>query len=243
MIKMKIIAHRGFSSRAPENTMAAFKAAMVFGVDGLELDVHLSQDGELIICHDEKVDRTTDGHGLIKDFTWQELGKLDAGSWFDPRFAGEKIPRLPELLELVKGTNLLLNIELKTNIFPYLGIEEKVVRMVRDFGLVKQCIVSSFIHYSLVRVSTLAPELKTGALYDAVLFGPWNYALTFGAAALHPPFYSITPETVIQAKLNGLLVNTWTVDEPVAIKKAIAAQVDGIITNRPDLVRDILDKK
>jgi glycerophosphoryl diester phosphodiesterase len=240
---MMIIAHRGFSSRAPENTMAAFKAALAFGVDGLELDVHLSRDGEPVICHDETVDRTTDGHGLIKDYTWQELQKLDAGSWFDPRFADEKIPRLSELLELIKGTNLLVNIELKTNIFPYPGIEEKVVRMVRDFGLVKQCIISSFNHYSLIKISTLAPELKTGALYDAVLYSPWNYALTFGAAALHPPIYSVTPETVAQAKLKGLLVNTWTVDEPVAIERALTAQVDGIITNRPDRVREILDKK
>jgi glycerophosphoryl diester phosphodiesterase len=90
--------------------MAAFKTALEFGVDGLELDVHLSKDGELMICHDEKVDRTTNGHGFIKDYTQQELWKFDAGSWFDPRFAGEKMPKLSELLELIKGTDLFLGI-------------------------------------------------------------------------------------------------------------------------------------
>ncbi|HBE76559.1 MAG TPA: hypothetical protein DDW65_02070 [Firmicutes bacterium] len=240
---MKIIAHRGFSSRAPENTMVAFKTAIEFRVDGLELDVQLSKDGELVICHDEKIDRTTDGHGFIKDHTWPELRKFDAGSWFDMTFAEERIPRLQELLELIQGSDLLVNIELKTNIFPYPGIEAKAVRMVRDFGLARQCIFSSFNHYTLARISAIAPELKTGVLYEAVLYSPWNYALTFGAAALHPPIYSITPETVAQAKLKGLLVNTWTVDEQVEVEKAIIAQVDGIITNKPDRVRDIVSTK
>lgn len=239
---MKIIAHRGFSSRAPENTLAAFKMALEFGVDGLELDVHLSKDSELIICHDEKVDRTTNGRGFIKDYSWQELQKFDAGSWFNPRFAGEKTPRLQELLALVKGTQVLVNIELKTNIFPYPGIEEKVVQMVKHFGLVEQCIISSFNHYSLVRMASIFPKLKTGALYETVLYEPWNYVQTFGAAALHPQHYSVYPELVVEAKRQGLMVNTWTLDEPLDIVKAMIAKVDGIISNRPDVVKGILNQ-
>ncbi len=238
----KIIAHRGFSSRAPENTMAAFKTALEFGVDGLELDVHLSRDGEVVVCHDERVDRTTNGHGFIKDLTWPELQKLDAGSWFDLKFSKERIPKLQEVLELVEGINILLNIELKTDIFRYPGIEKKVIRMVKDYGLMKQCIISSFYHYSLINIATIAPEMKTGVLYEAGLYKPWDYALSFGAAALHSPCYSLTPETVVQAKLKGLTVNTWTVDELPEIEKAWKAQVDGIITNRPERVKAFLDK-
>ncbi len=238
----KIIAHRGFSSRAPENTMSAFKTALEFGVDGLELDVHLSRDGEVVVCHDERVDRTTDGHGFIKDLTWPELRELDAGSWFDLRFSKERIPKLQEVLKFVAGIHLLLNIELKTDIFRYPGIEKKVIRMVKNHGLMKQCIISSFYHYSLINISTIAPEMRTGILYEAGLYKPWDYALLFGAAALHPPCDSLTPETVAQAKLKGLTVNTWTVDELPEIEKAWKAQVDGIITNRPDRVKAFIEK-
>ncbi|TCL69394.1 glycerophosphoryl diester phosphodiesterase [Hydrogenispora ethanolica] len=237
---MKIIAHRGFSSRAPENTLAAFGMAVEFGVDGLEFDVHLSKDGEVVICHDEAVDRTTDGEGLIKDFTWEELRRLDAGSWFEPRFVGERIPRLSDLLELVAGTRLLLNIELKTNIFPYPGIEEKVIQMVKNFGIVNRCIISSFNHHSLLRAITILPELKTGALYEADLFKPWEYAETFGAAALHPEHHSVTPELVREARHRGIMVNPWTVNEPVHMERMIAAAVDGIITNYPDVAKQVL---
>ncbi len=237
---MKLIAHRGFSSRAPENTMAAFGMAVEFGADGLEFDVHLSKDGEVVICHDERVDRTTDGQGWIKDFSWPELQRLDAGSWFGTEFSGARIPRLSELLEMVTDTRLLINIELKTNIFTYPGIEEKVIRLVQNFGIVNRCIISSFNHYSLVRVGAILPELKTGALYDADLFKPWEYATTFGATALHPEHHSVTPEMVRAAHDRGLQVNPWTVNEPAHIERMIAAGVDALITNYPERAKQLL---
>jgi glycerophosphoryl diester phosphodiesterase len=240
---MRIIAHRGFSGRAPENTMAAFRLALELKVDGLELDVQRSKDGELVICHDPIVNRTTDGQGAINDLTWEELRRLDAGSWFNSRFKNERIPRLRTLLELIQKSDLLINIELKTDVFAYPGIEEQLVKLIKAFELVEQCIVSSFNHYSLLRITKALPELKTGILYNANLYQPWTYAKRLKVAALHPKYTSVSAEMVAQARQNGLLVNTWTVNEPVVIQRMIAAQVDAIITNHPDLVRSYLSEQ
>ncbi len=122
----KILAHRGASAYAPENTMAAFKKAIEMNADGIELDVHLSKDGYIVIIHDERVDRTTDGKGEVKDFSLDELKKLDAGSWFSDEYKGEKIPTLEELLSLIKNTEIYLNIEIKAGYRVYPDIEEKL---------------------------------------------------------------------------------------------------------------------
>jgi glycerophosphoryl diester phosphodiesterase len=237
---MKIIAHRGFSSRAPENTMAAFLAAIEFGVDGLELDVHRSKDGELVVCHDERVDRTTNGKGNISDLTWEELRQLDAGGWFDSRFAGERLPLLSWVLPEVKRAGILINIELKTDILSYPGIEEQVIQLLQQFDLVESCIISSFNHYSLMRVAQLCPELKTAVLYSAHLFQPWEYAGRIKAAALHPKQYSVSPELVAAADQNGIIVNPWTVNDPARIRAMIACGVNAVISDYPDRVREVL---
>jgi glycerophosphoryl diester phosphodiesterase len=240
---MKIIAHRGWSGRAPENTMAAFTAALEFKVDGLELDIHRSKDGKLIIGHDPTVDRTSNGKGFIKDLTWEELRRLDAGSWFGSHFQNERILQLRSLFELVQKSDLLINIELKTDLFSYPGIEEQLVKMIKDFELVEQCIVSSFNHYSLLKITAALPELKTGILYNANLYQPWTYAKQLNVAALHPKYLSVSSEMVAQAHRNGLLVNTWTVNEPELIRQVIATGVDAIITNYPERVRECLSEK
>lgn len=237
---MKIIAHRGFSSRAPENTMSAFEIALEFGVDGLELDVQLSKDGELVVCHDELLDRTTNGSGLLKDYTLEELKELDAGGWYSKEYGGEKIPTLREVLDLVKGKDLLLNIELKSGVISYPGIEEKTVSLVKEYGLVDNTIISSFNHYSLVEIKKVMPEMAIGILYMEGLYEPWDYAEKLQARALHPYFYNIVPEIVKGAKERGLLLNPFTVDEPRHIAMVVDAQVDGIITNYPDRVRQYI---
>jgi glycerophosphoryl diester phosphodiesterase len=239
---MKIIAHRGFSGRAPENTMAAFLAAIEFGVDGLELDVHRSKDGELVVCHDEAVERTTNGNGYIQDLTWDELRQLDAGGWYDPKFAGERLPRLDSVLSEVKRAGILLNIEMKTNIYVYPGIEAQVVQLLQQYDLVDQCIISSFNHFTLIRVSQILPELKTAILYIEHLYKPWGYAKTIGAIALHPNYQTVTPELVTGAGRSGIIVNPWTVNEPEQIRRMIDCGVNAVITNYPDRVREILNR-
>jgi len=230
----KVIAHRGASGYAPENTLKAFERAMEFKVDGIELDVHLSSDGHLIVCHDEKIDRTTNGNGFIKDLTLKEIKKFDAGSWFDSDFAGEQIPTLQEVFELVKRKGLLLNIELKSGPIIYPDIEKKVIGLIEDYGYIDNTIISSFNHYSLVEVKKINRSIKTAPLYMAAIVEPWNYAKKISADGIHPYFYNITPELVKECIKNGLFINPFTVDNPLYLDHLIACGTSGVITNYPD---------
>lgn len=235
-----IIAHRGASRQAPENTMAAFRRALELGAGGIELDVHLSADGHLVVTHDEQVDRTSNGKGLVRDKTFGELKALDFGSWFSPEFKGERIPGLEEVLQLVAGWDGLLNIEIKNGPIFYPGIEKAVANAIAQYKLTYRTIISSFNHYSLVEIRKLNPEIKTAPLYMAGLYEPWEYARTIGACAIHPLFYNIVPEVMKGCKLNSIMVNPFTVDQPEYIKAMAAAGVDGIITNVPDIALNIV---
>ncbi len=233
---MKVIAHRGFSSRAPENTMAAFREALEFGVDGLEFDVHLTKDGQLVICHDASIDRTTDGNGLIAAQTLRELQQFDAGRWFAPHFQGERIPAARELFALVKGSTCLLNVEIKHDTARSAPVEEAVVSGLQEFGLVDQAIVSSFDHYRLHRIRQLEPRVRTAPLYTAALFKPWQYAKTLGAAAVHPYFRTVTKDIVSGCHDSGILIHPYTVNEPEALSAMRGLGVDAVITDYPERV-------
>lgn len=235
-----VIAHRGASAYAPENTMAAFEKALQMGAGGIELDVQLSSDGQLVVVHDEKLDRTSNGKGWVKDYTLEELKALDFGSWSSAGFAGEKIPLLEEVMDLLKQKDILLNIEIKTGIVLYPGIEEKTAGMIMKYNMQDRIIVSSFNHYSLVEIKKIRPVIKTGVLYMAGLYEPWRYAAGIGACAIHPLFYNIQPEIMKGCRENGIQVSTFTVDQPQMIQKVALAGVDGIITNVPDTAIKIL---
>lgn len=237
-----IIAHRGASRQAPENTMAAFRRALELGAGGIELDVHLSADGHLVVTHDEQVDRTSNGKGLVRDKTFGELKALDFGSWFSPEFKDEKIPELEEVLRLIANCDGLLNIEIKNGPIFYPGIEKAVADAVVQYKLTQRTIISSFNHYSLVEIRKINPEIKTAPLYMAGLYEPWEYARKIGACAIHPLFYNIVPEVMKGCKLNSIMVNPFTVDQPEHIKAMVAAGVDGIITNVPDIALNIVNK-
>jgi glycerophosphoryl diester phosphodiesterase len=229
----KIYAHRGASNDAPENTLAAFRLAMEQGAEGIELDVQMTADGQLVVIHDETLDRTTNGHGLVVAHTYEEIKGLDASAKFGRGYRDEPIPLLREVLELIEPTQLELNIELKNGIIRYDGMEESVVRLVKEYGMEKRVNLSSFNHYSIVKLKSLAPEIETAILYVAGLYEPWNYAKTVGAGALHPYFYSVVPEIVVEAHQFGLKVRPYTVDEDRDIRKMIEAGVDAVITNHP----------
>lgn len=235
-----VIAHRGASAKAPENTLSAFKMAMEDGAGGIELDVHMSRDGHLVVIHDESVNRTSNGHGLIRDKILEELKSLDFGSWFSHSFAGERIPTLEEVLELIVSWDGLLNVEIKNGPVFYPGIEEKLALTLRKFGRVRHSIVSSFNHYSLVEIRKQNPEIRTGILYMAGLYEPWEYARRVGACAIHPLFYNILPEIVRGCKENGIAINPFTVDPPEYIRKIALEGVDGIITNVTDTAVGIM---
>lgn len=236
----KIYGHRGASAYAPENTMAAFKKAVELGADGIELDIHLTKDGEIIIIHDEKVDRTTDCEGMVRSFTLEELQKLDAGSWFDEKFKDEKIPTLKEVLELIKNTSLILNIEIKVGYRLYPHIEEKLIALLKEYNMLDRCIISSFDHYSLVKIKELDPNIKTGVLYMSSLYKPWNYAKIIKADALHPHYLTVTKELIQGTFMNNLPINTYTVNDDKTLRNLAEAKITGIITNYPDKAKRII---
>lgn len=242
MKKPLIIAHRGASAYAPENTEASFRLAVEMGADGIELDVHLSKDGIPVVIHDERLNRTGGRHGWVKDLTLAELKALDFGVWFKPEYAGQRIMTLEEVLILLRDWSGLLNIELKSGPVFYEGMEEKVVRLTYTYNRADTVIISSFNHYSLLKVKEIDPRIKIGILYMAGLVAPWEYAERLGAEAIHPLYYNIVPPIVAGCKAHGILVNPFTVDDPEHIKAIAAAGVDGIITNVPDIAREIIHK-
>lgn len=240
-MKPLVIAHRGASAYTPENTLPAFKKAIEMNADGLELDVHLSSDGFLVVSHDEKVDRTSNGKGLIKDKTLAELKSLDFGGWFSKEFEGAQIPLLDEVFELIRDWDGILNIEIKNGPIFYPGIEKKVADAVRDAEMLDRVIVSSFNHYSLVELHRLDPDIRTAPLYMEGLYEPWEYAKRIGASAIHPLFYNIVPEVMVGCIRNGIAVNPFTIDQPEYILMAAMAGVSGIITNVPDVALKVIN--
>ncbi|MGV8146219.1 MAG: glycerophosphodiester phosphodiesterase [Alkaliphilus sp.] len=241
MKKSLILAHRGASAYAPENTIIAFKEAIKMGADGFELDVHLSKDGYLIVIHDESVDRTTNGNGFIKDLTLDEIKRLDAGSWYDSKFYKEKVSTLDEVVHLVKDTPLLVNIEIKNGPFFYEGIEQKIVDCVVKYDMQDRVIISSFDHYSVVKIKEINPSIKTGALFVSRTIAPWKYIKKIGADALHPHFISVTSEMVKNCHESNIEIHTYTVNEPEHINYLNKLGVDSIITNFPDRAKEIVD--
>ncbi|HEU4963822.1 MAG TPA: glycerophosphodiester phosphodiesterase [Bacilli bacterium] len=239
---VKNLAHRGASGFAPENTMAAFRLAQELGADGFEFDVMLTSDGVPVVIHDETLDRTTNGHGLVQSHTFDEIRQLDAGSWYGRSFAGEKVPSLEEVLAAYGG-RMFLNIELKNSHVRAPGLEEKVIELIRRYGIERQVIVSSFDHHSMAKFHGLAPDIRTGLLYECCLVDAVSYALKLGASALHPLFATINvqPELVPAAHAAGLEVNVWTVNDPAFMRQCVRAGVDAIITNYPDRLRRLLE--
>ncbi|WP_029699360.1 glycerophosphodiester phosphodiesterase [Clostridium sp. Ade.TY] len=234
------IAHRGLSGLYPENTMLAFEKAIEAGCDGIEMDVHLTRDNKLVVCHDEEVDRTTNGSGFIKDFTLEELRTLDAGIKFGEEFKGLKIPTLEEFLDFMKTNDKFINIEIKNSIIHYEGIEEKLYEMIEKYGMEDRIIVSSFDHYSIRKCIRLNRKIKTGLLYWDCIYEPYNYGQMVGANALHPEFNSITKEIVEKAHDNLLQVNVYTVDKKEDMQKMIDLNVDMIITDYCNILNELL---
>ncbi|MBE3554432.1 MAG: glycerophosphodiester phosphodiesterase [Thermicanus sp.] len=235
-----IFAHRGASGDAPENTMTAFRLALEQGADGIELDVQRTADRKLVVIHDETLERTTDGKGLVATKTYKELSQMNAAAHFGNGYGGEPIPLLEEVLAWIAPTSLLLNIELKNGILPYEGMEEEVVELVRHYGLNNRVILSSFNHYSLVTLGRIAPEMERAILYVAGLYEPWEYAGRVGATSLHPYFYNAVQEIIQGTKRAGMKIRPWTVDREGDLSRMISLGVDGIITNYPARTKKIL---
>lgn len=236
------LAHRGYSGKYPENTMLAFKKAYEAKADGIELDVHFSKDGQLIVMHDEDVSRTTDGHGLIMDKTLAELKQLDASYTYKEQFGKVEIPTLEEYFQWVKDTPLITNIELKTSIIPYTGIEQAVLAMMDKYDLRSRIIISSFNHYSVMRFKKLAPDVDSGFLESSEIIDFGAYTEKLGINCIHPLIYNImmNPECLQEIQAHHRKLNVWHVDTPDDVRAMKKIGVNAIISNYPEMVRQIL---
>ena len=233
-------AHRGASAYYPENTIISFEKAIEMGATGIETDVQLTKDGILVLIHDEMVDRTTNGHGNVLDFTYNELNKLDAGSWKGEEFAGIRIPTVEELIYITKDKNIIINFEIKNGIVIYEDIEQKLIDLVYKHKMKNKVILSSFNHYSIAKCHKISKEIKTGVLYTEMIYKPYNYVKTVGANAIHPHFYVMNEEVIKEVKKHKIQINVFTVDNEEQMRFFLDMKVDGIITNYPDKLHKIM---
>lgn len=238
-----IIAHRGDSANAPENTLAAFRLALENGADGIELDVKLTADQKLVVIHDSTLDRTTNGHGQVSKTPFAAMRELDAGSWFSPKFKGEPIPLLDEVFAELGG-KFLINVELTNYKTPEDQLPDLVVDLVKKHSLGDSVMFSSFDHHNLLRAKSLAPEIRTGLLTRHGLLGFSMRGLLgqhFGADDLHP-YQRVVSSWMVQSRHKlGQKVNVWTVNAPNALRRMQALGVDMIICDDPANARQILE--
>ena len=227
-----IFAHRGDLAHAPENTLPAFLQALQKGADGVELDVKLTADGHVIVIHDSTLDRTTDGKGRVASSTLEAIRKLDAGKWFNEKFAGTKVPLLEEVFEVV-GKDKMINIELKlTNSRE--GLVVKVCELIKRHNNHSQILFSSFFPSSLKIAAQTLPEIPRGLLAMPGFLGLWarSFGFMFGDyQALHPHILSTSREQILRAHRLKRRVHVWTVNVPSEITKLKEWDVDGIITD------------
>ncbi len=238
---IKVFGHRGASAVFPENTMPAFVEIAKMGADGIELDVQRTLDGELVVVHDEELDRVALTKGTVAKMTWSQLQKINVAAF---RGGHERMPLLREVLEFLQDNELELNIELKNSIEPYEGMEEQVVEMVYKYGLENRIIYSSFSAGSVQKMTTLVPPTQVAFLYEYGVLFPLRKALAMGVGGFHPYYlWAYMPRYISSCRRRGLKVRLWTVDKPKAIERMIARKPDAIMSDHPDRVLRVLGKK
>jgi len=229
---MLVIAHRGASGNAPENTMAAFRKAVALGATFIETDLQLSRDARFVAIHDATLNRTTNGHGAVHDMTLAELRKLDAGSWFGSEFAGERIPTLEEILEFSKKNDVVFYLEMKPA--GSWGGEHALIGALRESGEIPRAVVISFDASIVLSLRKIEPTLMTGLLYDGQVEKPIQKAVEIGARQLAVRGDLVTPALIAEARKKDLQVVCWTVNHPAHMRMLIAAGVDGIMSDYPE---------
>ncbi|HEV2490830.1 MAG TPA: glycerophosphodiester phosphodiesterase family protein [Candidatus Acidoferrales bacterium] len=232
-----IIGHRGASGHAPENTVASFRKAVELGATFIETDLRLSHDARFVAIHDATLDRTTNGRGMVRDFTVEQLRELDAGSWYRQEFAGERIPTIEEILAFAREADIVFYLEIKHDAAAW-GMHHGLATALRAAGEAARTVVISFDPRILANLRRLDATQLTGLLFEQPLERPVEAALRVGARQLAPRADLVTPELMREARDAGIQVVTWTVDEPEQMRALAAAGVNGIMTNYPDRLRD-----
>jgi len=230
-----ILGHRGASGYAPENTLEAFKMALDMGADGIELDVQITKDGQLVVIHDEQIDRTSNGKGLVRDYTLDELRKFNFNNHMD-NYEFCQIPTFEEVLQLFCGKDRYINAELKTGIFEYPGIEKQVIEMVHKYNMQDYVFYSSFNFDTMERCRQIDAECYIGLLYDNHPFKALKKAIELKANALHPHYCFVChPVYMLRAKIHGIEVNSWTINKSLIMRWTKLNGVKTIITNYPNI--------
>lgn len=238
--KPLVWAHRGASGYAPENTLAAFQKAVDLGADGVELDIQLTKDDQIVVIHDETIDRTSDGKGWVKDYTLEELRAFNYNRT-KPEYKHADIPTMREVFELLKPTGLFINIEIKTGVVFYEKIEEKILALTKEMGMEDRVCYSSFNHYTVTRIHELKPDAEVGFLYADGLIDMPSYGVKHGVNALHPALYNLQYDGFVkECKEKGLKLNVWTVNERPYMEMCCQYGVDAIITNYPDIAKEVV---
>lgn len=224
------VAHRGASRYAPENTLAAFRRALEDGAPAVECDVRRTGDGHLVVIHDPTVDRTTDGRGAVGSLPLEALRRLDAGRWFGPEWAGERVPLFDEVLELGRG-RALIKVEIKNDPIPVEGIGHQVVDAVRLHRMEEEAFIMSFDHQVTRAVRSAAPRIASGILYAARLVDPVSAARAADADGLCIHWGYLDREVVARARGAGLGIFVWTVDDAEVVRRCLDLGVDGVTSN------------
>jgi glycerophosphoryl diester phosphodiesterase len=238
---MLVIAHRGASGHAPENTLGAFKRAVALGAAFIETDLQLSRDAHFVAIHDDTVNRTTNGQGKVSELTLADLRRLDAGSWFGSEFTGERIPTLEDILEFSKRHDAVFYLELKPT--GSWGGEHALISALRQTGEIARTIVISFDAGILGALRKIEPTLMTGLLFDGQIDRPLERALEIGARQLAVRGDLVTPALIAEARKKDLQVVCWTVNQPAHMRMLIEAGVAGIMSDYPDRLVAALPKE
>lgn len=234
-----VIAHRGASGHAPENTLAAFERAVQVGAGFIETDLHLTRDARFVAIHDSTLERTTNGAGAVHDFTLGQLRELDAGKWFDREFMGQKIPTLEEVLKFSHEHDVVFYLEVKYD--AAWGMHHALVAALQNAQSAARTVVISFDPRTLMAVHNLDASLMLGLLVEVGTPDSVKTAVNVGARQLCPRSLLVTPEFVNQTHQSDLHVVAWTVNSSEDMRAMMSAGVDGIMTDFPDRLRATIE--
>ena len=240
-----IIAHRGASAYYPENTLPSFEGAIAMGADMVELDVQLTSDQEVVVFHDEKISRCTDGRGKIADYSLVSLKKMDAGSWFEKKFKNARIPTLVEVLDICKN-KIAVNIEIKTeavNKMFFGDIEEKCLKILEHKGMREHVVFSSFDPHAIMHLKQIDNTAVAAVLFEKKHYGsklPSEIMESVNADAFNCSASELNRKWLINIKSKNIPVNIYTVNDEKNMKKFLGMGVNGIFTNKPDELKKVL---
>jgi glycerophosphoryl diester phosphodiesterase len=239
-----VIAHRGASAHAPENTLAAFRLAVEHGADAVELDAKLTADGQIVVIHDQTVDRTTGAHGIVRRMTLAQLKLLDAGSHFHASFSGEPIPTLAEVFAAV-GDRIRINVEITNYKSLWDALPERIADLVIASGMQKQVFFSSFHPLNLWRIRRRLPDTHAALLTlpGWMKRGQGRLGLAISPRLIHPYYTDLTAENLAREHSLGRRLNVWTVNDPEEMRRLFKMGIDGIITDDPLLARQVMEEK